>query len=294
MVLLADPQLGTLLDLRYQQHYRAERGQHGAGKDMDGRRGETLVVRVPQGTLVRGADGEVVVDLAQAGQRWIAARGGRGGRGNRHFATSVNRAPRQAEPGQPGEMQTLHLELRLLADAGIVGYPNVGKSSFIARVSKARPRVADYPFTTLVPNLGVVSLPGERSFVLADVPGLIEGAHAGAGLGDRFLRHLQRTRVLLHMIECSIEPGRDPLADYDRVRLELVRFDPGLAARPELVVLNKIDLPDTRSRLAELSRQFARRNIDLLAVSAATGEGSRAVLEALWKALGTVEDRLPG
>jgi GTPase len=284
-VIVADSALSTLLDLRYQQHYRAERGGHGGGKDMDGRRGETLFVRVPVGTMVRDAQGETLADLALAGQTWLAAAGGKGGRGNRRFATSTNRAPRKSEPGRAGERRTLHLELRLLADAGIVGYPNVGKSSFIARVSGARPRIADYPFTTLVPNLGVVELVGERSFVLADVPGLIEGAHAGAGLGDRFLRHLQRTRVLLHLIECGEEPGRDPLADYDRVRAELSRFDADLAARGEIVALNKIDLPHVRDRVDDLRREFAARGIDLQAVSAATGEGTRDVLEALWRAL---------
>jgi len=286
VVLVADPQISTLLDLRYQQLYRAQRGGHGQGKDMDGRRGETLVVRVPQGTLVRDEEsGEVIVDLAERGQEWVAARGGRGGRGNRRFATSTNQAPRHAEPGQPGEERRLRLELRLMADAGIVGYPNVGKSSFIARVSGARPRIADYPFTTLVPNLGVVALPGERSFVLADVPGLIEGAHAGAGLGDRFLRHLSRTRVLLHILELSAGRGGDAEADYDRVRTELSRFDATLTERPEVVAVNKIDLPETRAELEGLRQRFAARGITLHAMSAATGEGTREVLEALWTAL---------
>jgi len=285
-VLEADPQIGTLLDLKYQQRYQAEHGEHGMGKDMDGRCGATLVIKVPQGTLVRDdRSGEAVVDLAGAGQRWVAARAGRGGRGNRRFATSVNRAPRQSEPGQPGEDRTLHLELRLLADAGIVGYPNVGKSSFIARVSGARPKIADYPFTTLVPNLGVVGLPGERSFVVADVPGLIEGAHRGVGLGDRFLRHLGRTRVLLHLLSVVEDPGRDPSSDYDRVRAELQLFDPELGRRPEVVALNKVDLPEVRERLDDIRREFAGRGIAVLAASAATGEGTRDVLEALWRAL---------
>lgn len=286
IVLEADPQLSTLLDLKYQQHYRAERGEHGKGKDMDGRRGETRVVRVPQGTLVREEPGgELLADLVDSGQQWVAARGGRGGRGNRRFATPTNRAPRRSDPGEPGEQRTLRLELRLLADAGIVGYPNVGKSSFISRVSGARPRVADYPFTTLVPNLGVVALPGDRGFVLADVPGLIEGAHEGAGLGIRFLRHLSRTRVLLHLLDHVPERGGDPEADYDRVRVELERFDTELARRAEVVAINKIDLPDTRAELEGLRRRFAARGVALYAVSAATGEGTRDVLEALWSVL---------
>jgi GTP-binding protein len=289
VVLEANPQVGTLLDLRYRRRYAAERGQHGMGKEMDGRRGAVLVVKVPQGTLVRDEPGaEPLVDLAEAGQRWVAARGGRGGRGNRRFATSINRAPRQSEPGTPGEQRTLHLELRLLADAGIVGYPNVGKSSFIARVSGARPKIADYPFTTLIPNLGVVELPGERHFVLADVPGLIEGAHRGTGLGDRFLRHLTRTRVLLHLVELADDPARDPLGDYDRVRAEIRLFDANLAGRPEIVALNKIDRPEVRARVDDLRADFARRGLVVMPISAATGEGTRDVLEALWRALRAV------
>jgi GTP-binding protein len=286
VVFEADPQVGTLLELRFRKNYEAERGQHGMGKDMYGRRGAECLVKVPQGTLVRDEPGsEPLVDLAEAGQRWVAARGGHGGRGNRHFATSVNRAPRQSEPGQPGEQRTLYLELRLLADAGIVGYPNVGKSSLIARVSGARPKIADYAFTTLIPNLGVVQLPGERTFVLADIPGLIEGAHRGAGLGDRFLRHLSRTRVLLHMVEIADDPARDPIADYDRVRAEIGLFDADLARRPEIVALNKIDRPEVRERLDDVRAEFSRRGIDVLATSAVTGEGSREVLEALWRVL---------
>jgi GTP-binding protein len=214
---------------------------------------------------------------------FVAARGGRGGRGNIHFATSTDRAPRRAEPGRPGQERVIRLELKLLADIGLLGFPNVGKSSFIARVSAARPKVADYPFTTLVPNLGVVRLSGDRTFVLADVPGLIEGAHQGAGLGDRFLRHLERTRVLVHLIEVSPAPGRTPLRDYLTLRRELELYDPGLAGRPELVALNKIDLPDTRKRLASLRKIFARRSLELHGVSAVTGEGVPELLEAAWK-----------
>ncbi len=283
VVLLADPQLGTLLDLRYQQRYSAQRGEHGQGRDRYGRAGEDLVVRVPAGTLVRDAEtGELLADLVAAGQRFVAAQGGRGGRGNIHFATSTNQAPRYAEEGKPGEERTLRLELKLLADAGLLGYPNVGKSTFISRVSRARPKIADYPFTTLTPHLGVVSVGDERSFVLADIPGLIEGAAEGHGLGHRFLRHVERTSVLLHLVELSHEPGRDPLHDYDAINRELASYDEALAARPQVVALSKIDLTETREAWPSLKEAFAARGVELHAVSAATGEGVAPLLERLW------------
>ena len=283
VVLLADPQLSTLLDLRYQQHYRARRGEHGQGHDCYGRAAEDLVVRVPVGTLVKDSDtGEVLADLDQAAVRFVAAQGGRGGRGNMHFATSTNQAPRHAEDGTPGVVRTLRLELKLLADAGIVGFPNVGKSTFIARVSRARPKIADYPFTTLTPNLGVVSLSEGRSLVLADIPGLIEGAAEGHGLGHRFLRHVERTSVLLHLIECSEEPGRDPLHDFEVIQRELAEYDATLATRAQVVALTKMDLTETRAAYPALQEAFAARGIELHAVSAATGEGIKEVLERLW------------
>jgi GTP-binding protein len=291
VVLVADPQLGTLLDLRYQQHYDAERGEHGQGRDRYGRSGVDKVVRVPVGTLVRDfASGEVLADLAEAGARFVAAQGGKGGRGNLHFATSTNQAPRIAEDGGPGEERKLRLELKLLADVGLLGYPNVGKSTFIARVSKARPKIADYPFTTLVPNLGVVPLSDGRSFVLADIPGLIEGAAEGHGLGHRFLKHVERTRVLLHLVELSPEPGREPLRDFDVINAELGRYDPALAARPQVVALTKMDLPDTRAAWPTLREAFAARGVELHAVSAATGEGVVELLERLYARLGRNPD----
>ena len=244
VILVADPQRSTLLDLTYRREYRAERGQAGQGRDRYGRGGKDLIVEVPAGVVIKDSDGTVLCDLAEAGQTFIAAQGGHGGRGNIPFA--------------------LTLELKLLADVGLLGYPNVGKSSLIARVSRVRPKIANYPFTTLTPNLGVVSLPlgsrvSDRSFVLADLPGLIEGAHEGHGLGHRFLRHLQRTRVLIHLLEVSQEPGREPLRDFDTLNEELRRFDPELAERPQLVVLAKLDLTEARDGLPTLRAQFADR-----------------------------------
>lgn len=286
VILVADEQLSTLLDLRYQKTYKAEHGEHGAGRDKYGRAGEDTIVRVPVGTIVYdAATDETLADLAQPGQRFVAAQGGKGGRGNIHFATSTNQSPSKAEPGEAGQQRQLRLELKLLADAGLVGYPNVGKSTFIAAVSRARPKIADYPFTTLVPNLGVVGLPGGRSFVLADIPGLIEGASEGAGLGHRFLRHVERTRVLVHLIEVSAEPGRDPLHDYDAINRELQRYSPALAERPQIVALSKLDVTETRDSFPAWREKFAARGVELRGVSAATGEGMRELLEVVWNAV---------
>jgi GTPase len=283
VVLLADPQISTLLDLRYQQRYTAEPGEHGQGRDKYGRAGRDTIVRVPVGTLVFDDDkGETLADLTTPNQTFIAARGGTGGRGNIHFATSTWQAPEKAEKGTLGEQRTLRLELKLLADVGLLGYPNVGKSTFIAAVSRARPKIADYPFTTLTPNLGVVGLSGGRSFVLADIPGLIEGASEGHGLGHRFLRHVERTRVLIHLIELTGDEARSPLADFDIINRELERYDPQLAARPQIVALSKVDLTETREALPLLREQFAVRGVTLHAMSAATGEGVKQLLEEAW------------
>jgi GTP-binding protein len=279
VILVSDPQLTTLLDLQFQREYRASRGENGQGRDRHGKSGEDRLVRVPQGTVVKDEDGTVLCDLCEAGARFVAARGGAGGFGNLHFVTSTNQAPQRADPGEPGEDRRLRLELKLLADVGLLGYPNVGKSTLIARVSRARPKIADYPFTTLSPNLGVVSLSGERSFVLADVPGLIEGAHEGAGLGHRFLRHLSRARVLIHLLELSHDPARSPEHDYDTINEELRRYDPELATRPQIVALTKLDLTETREALPALRERFAGRGVPLRAISAATGEGVKALME---------------
>jgi GTP-binding protein len=288
VVLLVDEGLSTLLDFRYRREYEAPRGENGSNKDKYGRGGEDLVLRVPPGTeVVDEVSGERIADLHAHGERFVLAQGGKGGRGNIHFATSTDRAPRRSEPGLPGEERDVRLDLKLLADVGLLGFPNVGKSSLIARISAARPKIADYPFTTLVPNLGMVRLSGERSFVVADIPGLIEGAHEGAGLGDRFLRHVERTRVLVHLLDASPEAGTDraPLRDFDAINRELALFDPALAERPQIVVLNKTDLPDVEAARRKLTTSFARRKIRLLAISAATGEGVPALLEEIWKVL---------
>ena len=280
----ASADLSTLLDFKYQQHYRARSGESGRNRDQYGKGGDDLVVKVPLGTVVKDVDtGAVLHDLARAGERVVVARGGRGGRGNIHFKSPWNQAPRTAEPGTAGEERTVLLELKLLADAGLIGFPNAGKSTFLAAVSRARPKIADYPFTTLTPNLGVVGLSENRSFVLADIPGLIEGAAEGAGLGHRFLRHVERTRVLLHLVEAA--PGRDAEADFDVVNGELEKYDPALATRPQVVALSKIDLTHVRDAYPELRDRFARRGIELHAVSGVTGEGVTSILERLWAVL---------
>jgi GTP-binding protein len=286
VIMVVDGGMSTLLDFRYRKEYQAPAGQPGANKDKYGRSGEDLILRVPPGTQIfDDATGELIADLRRDAERFVVAHGGKGGRGNIHFATPTDRAPRRSEPGLAGEERALRLELKLLADVGLLGFPNVGKSSLIARVSAARPKVADYPFTTLVPNLGMVRIVGERSFVVADVPGLIEGAHRGAGLGDRFLRHLERTRVLVHLLDATAGNGRTPLRDYEALNRELRLYDPELAKRPQIVVLNKIDIPEVRRKLKTLAAPFKRRGLKLLAVSAATGEGVPQLLEAAWRIL---------
>jgi GTP-binding protein len=283
VVFRADERLATLLDLRYRKKLHAEGGENGRGKDQYGKAGPDLVVRVPVGTQVfDAATGALVADLDAKDKEHVVAAGGRGGRGNIHFATPEDRAPRRAEPGEPGALHNLRLELKLLADVGLLGYPNVGKSTLIARVSRARPKIADYPFTTLVPNLGVVALGEERSCVMADIPGLIEGAAEGAGLGTRFLKHVERCRVLLHIVTLDADPDRAPLADFDVLMRELARFDPELAKRPMMVGISKLDLPDVRKRVPVIKRGMAKRGVDtVVPFSAATGEGIDALLHAL-------------
>jgi GTP-binding protein len=285
IIFVADGQLGTLLDFRYHRHYKATKGEAGRAKDQYGAAGPDLILRVPIGTIIHDEAGEVVADLDVEGARAVVAKGGKGGRGNIHFKTAWNQAPRQFEPGTPGEERTLLLELKLLADVGLLGYPNVGKSTFISRVSRAKPKIADYPFTTLVPNLGVVSLSDERTFVIADIPGLIEGAAEGAGLGHQFLRHVERCGALLHIIEDTYTAGpeRSPLQDLDVINAELTRYAPEMASTPQVVVLNKIDAGTSHGSVDELRAAFAERGVELMTMSAATGEGIPEVLEALWK-----------
>jgi GTP-binding protein len=282
VVMVADPQLTTLLDLRYQKQYRAGRGQHGMGSDCHGRRGEDRVIPVPVGTLVRDASsGELIGDLSQPGVRLIVATGGRGGKGNAHFVSSTHRSPRFAQPGEPGQERELHIELRLLADVGIIGLPNAGKSTLIAAISAVRPKIADYPFTTLVPNLGVVGYGDGKSFVVADIPGLIEGAHQGQGLGHKFLRHVMRTHLLVHLLDASRIDPADPLADWRTINRELKLFDPELENKPQLVVANKIDLPEARQNAGILARRLPAEFAPVYMVSAATTEGAAGLVRAI-------------
>lgn len=284
VVLRVDPGVLTLLDLSYRHTLEATSGENGRGKDQYGKGGEDLVVRVPLGTqVVRPQDGQILFDLAQPGARTVVAHGGRGGRGNIHFASAIDRAPRRAEPGEPGEVLDVRLELKVLADVGLLGFPNVGKSTFISRVSRARPKVADYPFTTLVPHLGVVRVGDDESFVLADIPGLIPGAAEGAGLGVQFLKHVERTRALLHLVTLDPAEGRDPWADYVALVGELRKFDPALAKRPQIVAMSKADLTDVREAYQKQKRKFAKSGVQLRLISAATGDGIEPVLRELYE-----------
>lgn len=287
VILIADPQLATLLDYKYRRHYKAERGEDGRNKDQYGAAGVDLELRVPVGTVVHDAESaELLADLDVAGARHVIARGGTGGRGNIHFKTPWNQAPRTAEPGTPGEARELRLELKLLADVGLLGFPNVGKSTFIAKVSRARPKIANYPFTTLAPNLGVVRLSDDRTFVIADIPGLIEGAAEGAGLGHQFLRHVERCAVLLHILDATEwamgSADREPLRDHDIINRELAQYAPELAGKPQLVVLGKADALSAE-QVEEVAHKLAARGIPMLTMSGVTGAGVDAVLEALWR-----------
>jgi GTP-binding protein len=286
IVFRTDPGLTTLLDLTYAHTLRAKDGENGQGKDCYGHGAEDLICRVPVGTQVfDSATSAGLFDLTGVGTDTVIAKGGRGGRGNIHFATAYDRAPRRAEPGEQGEERALRLELKVMADVGLLGFPNAGKSSFIRACSHARPKVADYPFTTLVPHLGVVKVGEEKSFVMADIPGLIPGAADGAGLGLRFLKHVERTRALLHLVTLEEGEGREPVADYDALLKELKKFDPKLARRPTIVALTKADLTDVKAAFPKLRARFKRKKLELHLVSALTGEGVREVVYALQKLL---------
>jgi GTP-binding protein len=282
VVFEATTALSTLLELRVRPHLKAEKGKNGMGKDRHGANGKNLRVLVPVGTVIQDAEtGEPLADLTAKGERIVLLKGGRGGQGNARFATSTHKAPRFAQPGEPGEERRLRLELKLMADVGIIGYPSVGKSSLIAKVSAARPKIADFPFTTLTPNLGVVLYKDYRSFVMADIPGLIEGASAGAGLGHRFLKHVERTDILLHMLDISWMPERDPIVEYGTINRELALFNPDLARKRQIIVINKIDLPHVRENLTNVVRRLAEMGLRPFPVSAATGEGIPPLLDEI-------------
>ncbi len=284
VILQASHRLSTLLDLRYQQHYEARPGDPGQGSNKHGKTADDVIICVPVGTLVLDdASGEPLADLMADGARFVAARGGRGGRGNSNFATSTNQTPTRCEPGRRGEERWLRLELKLLADVGLIGFPNAGKSTLIAAISAARPKIADYPFTTLVPNLGVVRVDDEQSFVVADIPGLIEGAHEGKGLGQQFLRHIERTSLLLHLVDISEWAPHDPVTTIETLRRELTAYDSSLKKRPFAVVATKLDLRGDGARETALRVYCKRRRIRFFAISAATRQG----LEELVRFLGT-------
>jgi GTPase len=287
----ADESINTLLHLRYNPEHIAERGRHGEGSNRSGREGSDTVVRVPVGTQVYDAEtGELLKDFTESGERWLAAKGGRGGFGNSHFATSTNRAPRYHQEGSEGEERGLQLELKLLADVGLVGFPNAGKSTLISTISAAKPKIADYPFTTLEPHLGVVDIGKFRTFVVADIPGLIEGAHKGAGLGDRFLRHVERTKLLLHLVDVSSLSGRETVDDYETINHELRAYDEHLATRPQIVVATKIDALDEPERLESLKRRAENDGRAFYAISSATGQGIKELVSAVARALDEIPD----
>ena len=291
--LVATLHQNTLVTYRFHPEFHAERGQHGQGSNCTGYNGADLVLEVPPGTVVydnSGGDLIPMADLATVGDRVLVARGGRGGRGNAAFATSTNRAPRRTEEGKPGEARVIRLRLKLLADVGLVGFPNAGKSTLISRISAARPKIADYPFTTLTPNLGVVHLDEDRSFVVADVPGLIEGAHEGHGLGTKFLAHLERTKVLVHVVDISSASNRDPVEDFDVISHELELFAGtgdetavSLSSKPRIIAANKIDALDEPDRLKRLTKHAKKLRVPIFPVSAVTGAGIKDLIEAMWR-----------
>jgi GTP-binding protein len=282
VILVATGQQNTLLQFSFNPEHKAERGRHGEGSNKTGADGASIEVPVPVGTVVYDeSTGERLVDFTEAGQRFVAACGGRGGKGNARFTTSTHQAPTEHEPGRPGEERRLRLELKLLADVGLVGFPNAGKSTLISRISAARPKIADYPFTTLEPNLGVVQLDNYRSFVVADIPGLIEGAHLGAGLGIQFLRHIERTRLLAHLVDVSEASGRDPVHDFDVILEELASFSPELAAKPMIVVATKLDAAQDPDRIAALRHVAETHGLPFYEISSVTGQGIEALKFAL-------------
>ena len=283
--LVADTHENTLLKFRFNHTFRAERGRHGEGSNRHGRSGEDLEIRVPVGTVIYDVEtGEILHDFTQANESLLIAKGGRGGHGNAHFASSINRVPYKAQDGASGEEKTLRLELKLLADVGLVGYPNVGKSTLISRISAARPKIAEYPFTTMEPHLGVVSLDTDRSFVVADIPGLIEGAHLGAGLGVQFLKHIERTRLLLHLIDMSEMSDRDPIDEFHTINSELAEHNADLPRKPKIIVAAKMDAAIAK-KVQKLSRWCAKSNLEFVKISSITGEGLEDLKRAVFSKL---------
>ncbi len=282
VILVASQHYNTLLHFRFNPEHKAERGRHGEGSNRTGREGESIEVATPVGTMVYDAiTGDLLHDFTKAGDRFVVAHGGRGGRGNARFATSTHQAPTEHEDGKPGDERHLRLELKLLADVGLAGFPNAGKSTLISRISAARPKIADYPFTTLEPNLGVVSTGDDRTFVVADIPGLIEGAHLGHGLGVQFLRHIESTRLLVHQVDDSEASGRDPVQDFEIVMTELGSFSPALLEKPMIVVATKLDVAQDPERIAAIERVAAERNLPFYKISSVTGQGIDALKHAM-------------
>ena len=284
IIIRADAQLTTLMDFRYKRNYKANDGEPGMGSNKTGKSADDVVIRVPAGTIIKIADTEeIIADLINDEEEFLAARGGKGGKGNAEFATSTKQAPRFATPGTAGEEKNIQLELKLLADVGLVGFPNAGKSTLIARVSAAKPKIADYPFTTLIPNLGIVRYGEYKSFVVADMPGLIEGAHEGKGLGIQFLRHIERTRVLVFLIECT---GEDPKKQYTTLVHELKSFNEAMLKKPQIIALSKVDLADEKLQ-KQLKKISFKKNVPVIAISAVAGDGIKELLDLIWKKLQT-------
>lgn len=292
VILVADEGLRTLMDFRYKKHYHAENGEDGRGKKQYGSAGEDLYLRVPVGTLVKDAEtGIVLADLKTHGQQYVAARGGRGGKGNVKFKSSIRRTPRFAQPGTKGDEREIILELKLLADVGLIGFPNVGKSTILAAITSAKPKIANYHFTTLKPNLGVVSIGEGHSYVLADIPGLIEGASEGAGLGLDFLRHIERTKLLLHVIDASGQEGRDPVEDFHKINDELKQYSNKLSGKEQIIVLNKMELPDAINNAERIKKEFSEK-YEIIQVSAATGSGLDFLKKRAYERLLEIEEEI--
>lgn len=290
--MVADRSLASLLDFKYKRNYEAERGEHGQGSNCTGKEGEDIIIRVPVGTVLKNPEtGEIVEDLVADGQKIVLVKGGRGGKGNAFFTSSTYQAPKFAQPGEKGGERWLYLELKLLADVGIIGFPNAGKSTLISHISAAKPKIADYPFTTLQPHLGVVKFGEHNNFVVADIPGLIEGAHTGKGLGIKFLKHIERTSLFIHLIDISPQTGRDPLSDFEIINKELKAFNSDMAKRPQIVVLNKVDITEARENLSKILEFFKAKGLEVFSISAVTGEGLDKLIKYVGKEVTRLKDR---